>query len=88
MQQDSTCTLCKSGPDSQEHALTCKTIAQYLSQAEKEVIESIRYEDIYGEANAQLRITTIFQSIIRIKKRLQMIDQPLAYPGNNSGPSG
>ena len=86
--QDSICVHCKLGPDSQEHALTCKEIAQHFSEAEKEVIKTIIYEDIYGEAHAQLQITTIFQSIIKIKKRLRMNNQLVAYPGNNSGPSG
>ena len=67
-QQENTCPLCKLGPDSQMHALTCNIIAEHLNQQEKNAIQSITYENIFGDVNAQLKKTNIYQTIIRKKK--------------------
>ena len=87
-QQDNTCPLCKLGPDSQKHALSCNIIAEHLNQQEKITIQNITYKYIFGDVNEQLKITSIYQTIIRIKKKLIKNTQSTAYPGINSGPSG
>ena len=70
MHENNICPHCKQGPNSQKHALSCKVIALHLSQVDKEAIQDIKYEDIYGDSQAQLLITQVYQSIISIKKRL------------------
>ena len=67
--QNITCPLCKLEPDSQEHALSCHIIADHLNPSEKNIIQCIAYEDIFGDAQAQMKIIGIYQSIIRIKKK-------------------
>ena len=67
--QDITCPLCKLEPDSQEHALSCHIIAKHLNPSEKNIIQCLAYEDIFGDAQAQMKIIGIYQSIIRIKKK-------------------
>ena len=48
--QDITCPLCKLEPDSQEYALSCHIIADHLNPSEKNIIQCIAYEDIFGYA--------------------------------------
>ena len=43
-------------------------IAEHLNQQEKNTTQNITYKDIFGDVNAQLKITSIYQTIIRIKK--------------------
>ena len=70
MHDNNICPHCKQGPDSQKHAFSCTVIAKHLSQVDKEAMQDIIYEDIYGDSQAQLLITQVYQSIISIKKRL------------------
>ena len=81
------CQLCNIEVDSQEHALKCHVIKESLSQQEKQLLNNVHYEDIFGALNSQLKISQLFQSIIRIKKRILSTRVPTsAYPGINSGP--
>ena len=83
------CQLCNLEVDSQEHALSCHVIKESLSQQEKQLLNSSVYEDIFGTLNRQLIITQLFQSILKIKKRiLSTMDPSTAYPGTNTGPCG
>ena len=85
--QNVACQLCYLEPDTQKHALFCKVIEEQLNQNEKNTLKDITYEDIFGNISSQLRITKLYQSIIRIKKRLLSHRNPdPAYPGINSGP--
>ena len=91
MYQDNLCQVCKSGEvDSQEHALSCIVLKEQLNQEQKIALKRANYQDIFGDLQAQLCITKLFQTLIRIKRRLlQPVDQPnSAYPGINSGPIG
>ena len=64
MHDNNICPHCKQGPDSQKYALSCTAIAPHLGQIEKEAMQNIKYEDIYGDSQAQLIITQVYQSII------------------------
>ena len=65
----------------------CHVIKEHLNQNEKDILNDISYEDIFGNLSYQLRISQLYQSIIRIKKRLlSQRDPNSAYPGANSGP--
>ena len=90
MYQDTLCQLCKSGVDSQEHALSCIVLSDHLNQEDKVTLKRVNYLDIFGDLQAQLCITKLYQTLIRIKRRLlKPVDQPTsAYPGINSGPIG
>ena len=88
MYSDYTCQLCKLEVDTQEHALTCHIVGQNLSQQEKDLLKTVSFEDIFGTLSTQLIITKLFQSMIKIKKRLCAKDLRAAYPGTNMGPLG
>ena len=87
--QSNICQLCKLAPDSQQHALICPEISTYLNNEEIIIKSNVNYTDIFGDLQSQLRIVKLYQSIIRIKKRLLASQDPhVAYPGTNSGPCG
>ena len=76
-------------PDTQKHALSCHVIKEHPNEDEQYILNDSNYEDIFGNLPSQLRITQLYQSIIRIKKRiLNQRDPDPAYPGTNSGPVG
>ena len=80
------CDVCKKNVDSQEHALECEVIRKELTMTETDKIKHIKYDQIYGDTDAQYEITTMFQKILTIRQRLRETLQKPAYPGNNSGP--
>ena len=83
------CQLCKLEPDTQKHALFCHVIKEHLNEEEQNILKVSTYEDIFDNLHTQLRITQLYQSIIRIKKRLlNQRDPEQAYLGTNSGPVG
>ena len=91
MYQDNLCQLCKSAEvDSQEHALSCIVLKEQLNQEDQIALKKANYQDIFCDLQAQLCITKLFQTLIRIKRRLlKPVDQhTAAYPGINSGPIG
>ena len=90
MYQDKRCQLCKLETDSQEHALSCLTIQHNMNQEDKNMLKGVQYQDIFGDLNSQLQISKVFQTIIRIKRRLlkSAALHTVAYPGTNSGPNG
>ena len=52
-------------------------------------MQKVSYEDIFGDVEKQHQVTSVFQEIIRVKKRLLAPRDPAeADPGTNSGPSG
>ena len=64
------CQLCKLETDTQKHALFCHVIKEHLNENERNILKDSSYEDIFDNLHSQLRITKLYQSIIRIKKRL------------------
>ena len=69
MHQNTTC-MCKKDLDSQEHALVCDIVLKHLSEQDKLTLEEVQYSDIFSDLHSQHRITQLYQSIIKIKKRL------------------
>ena len=62
--QDNLCPLCGSHNDSQELALTCAIVTQELRQSEKDV----SYQDLFGSLEAQVKITKVFQKVLRLRE--------------------
>ena len=71
MHTDNLCPLCRNHIDSQELALSCEAVAHKLSSAEKDV----RYSDLFGAADAQLRAAKLFQKLLQIRQDLLSRDQ-------------
>ena len=65
---DNLCPLCGSHIDSQELALTCDYVTQRFSLTEKYV----NYEDIFGNVDSQVRISKLFQKVIKLRENLDI----------------
>ena len=86
---DNACPLkCPNTIDSQEHMLVCDAIISHLNITQKENLDHIKYEHIFGNINEQLKITQVFQVLLKIRERLLERDQGPACLGNNTGPCG
>ena len=59
-----------------------------LKQYKKNELDSVKYEDIFGDPQQQLQVTKVFQTLICIRERLLERDQEPACLGKNTGPSG
>jgi hypothetical protein len=90
MYQDKRCQICKLELDQQEHALTCLPIQHHMNHEDISMLKEVSYQNIFGNIHAQLQITKLYLTIIRIKRRLlKSMDLPRAAPpGTNSGPNG
>ena len=65
---DNLCPLYGSHIDSQELALICDYVTQRLSLTEKYV----NYEDIFGNVDSQVRISKLFQKVIKLRENLDI----------------
>ena len=49
-------------------------------------LDSVKYNDIFGNTYSQLKITKVFKSIIHIREQLRAPPLNPAYPGKSTGP--
>ena len=79
------CKHCDLHIDSQELSLSCGKVRENMTTTELLELNSVKYEDIFGNEEQQLKITKVFQWILRVRKALSV---PAAgLPGlHNSGP--
>ena len=68
--------------------LKCYKIVSRLNSIQKKELDSVKYEDIFGDPQQQLQVTKVFQTLICIRERLLERDQEPACLGKNTGPSG
>ena len=74
-EDDIACPLqCVDKVDSQEHLMRCCRIISQLSTKLKEDLDNVKYKYIYGNIHEQLKITKVFQTLIRIRERLLETD--------------
>ena len=57
---------CFSEVDSQEHQLKCHTLKKHLSSEQAIMLDNVHYEDIFGSVEQQLRVTKVFQFLLRL----------------------
>ena len=79
---------CLNKIDSQEHILKCTNIVANLNSKQQKDLDSVKYQDIFGNIHEQLQVTKVFQTLVDIRDRLLERDQEPACLGNNTGPSG
>ena len=79
------CRLCESHIDSQELSLSYDKIKENLSESEIQGLNSVKYQDIFGNEEQQLKVTKIYQRIIKIQATYSI--PAVGLPGlNNWGP--
>ena len=74
------CQLCLSNINSQEHGLSCPVIITTLKTDEIKLLETVKYENIYGDTHEQYKIASMYKVILRQKKKL-LEDRGLAHRG-------
>ena len=79
------CQFCETHIDSQELSLSCIKVKENMKQSELIELDCVKYQDIFGNEEQQLKITKVFQRILEIRTTLRA---PAAgLPGlNNLGP--
>ena len=81
----STCPVCKSSPDTQEHAIHCSSLKRHISPDNINLFDGVNYSDLFSTIDSQLRVTQLFEIIIKTRKQLRA---PPSLPRPHSGPSG
>ena len=64
------CQFCTS-TDSQEHALSCNETTKYLDMEDTKILQTIKYNDLFGTVEEQLPIVKIFAKLIKIRQKLR-----------------
>ena len=81
----SICPVCKLYPDTQEHAIVCSSIKQHINQELLSLFDGVSYSDIFSTIDSQLRVTQLFEIIIKTRIQLRT---STSLPRHHSGPSG
>ena len=76
--------ICFKYEDTQEHALFCEKLKLHLTIENRELLEEVKYSDLFGTESDQFRIAEVFQAIIDLREKLQVT--PPGLPGHSSGP--
>ena len=85
--QNHDCPMCGKYPDSQEHALLCEVLKAHMQSVHLDIINNVKYGDLYGDIDGQLTITQAFEFIIQARQRFKTSSNS-SLPGRYSGPSG
>ena len=79
------CKICQKHQDTQEHALFCEKLKLYMTIENRQLLEDVKYSDLFSNVNDQLLITDVFQAIIDTREKIR--DTPReSLPGLSSGP--
>ena len=80
--EDLSCPLkCLNEIDTQEHLLHCHGLVPSLSESQQQLLKTVKYSDIFGSIDEQVKIVGIFQELVNLRKRLLTNrNQQSAYP--------
>ena len=79
--------MCKNHIDSQEKALTCRSIFEDLDATERNMVQGANYSDIFGNVDEQFRIAKVFQIFLKTRENSLASQHHQCLPGlHNSGP--
>ena len=77
---DSMCELCQGCEDSQEHILECPVLENHMAWD-----HTIQYQYIYGSPDQQKLVTSLFSSLLELRRQLLEEGRPTGAP--NTGPT-
>ena len=83
----SSCPVCKTNSDTQQHALLCGEIKKYMKKEDLVKLSAVAYTDIFSDTKKQLQVTQVFNMIIQTRERLRTPPLNPAYPGLSTGPA-
>ena len=72
MYLDTTCSLCQNEEDTIRHHLECRVLMEHCSELFFND-RIVRYEDIFGNLQKQLRAVNLFEKVM--KKREELLDK-------------
>ena len=76
------CPVCKLSDDTQEHAILCEALEKHMERDHKDILKNVKYVDIFGSQEEQLRITKTYSILISVREKLCEPQQGL--PGHNT----
>ena len=79
------CKICQKYKDTQEHALLCEKLREYLSITNRQLLEEVQYSDLFSNVHDQFCITNVFQVIIDARETIREATRA-GLPGHSSGP--
>ena len=86
------CPLCSKSThiheDTQSHALVCNALTHSITNSQLQQLNSVSYNDLFGDTEAQYKITSVFEFIIEIRELLRTPSHQPAYPDTSTGPDG
>ena len=74
--------------DTQEHLLCCPKLVAHLSNSEQELLNKVKYIDLFGSLTEQKDVAEMFAILLKIRKRLLGDVLESACEGNNTRPVG
>ena len=74
--------------DSQENLLSCKRLRKELNSQQENKLNSVSYNQIFGNVQEQQETGKVFQMMLKIRDRLLRKDQEPAHLGNYTGACG
>ena len=81
------CFMCRNSDNSQEHSLLCAVKSAHMKTEHKVFLQSVKYADLFGSIEEQLRITEALTIIIQTRDKIK--NAPRAgLPGLITGPRG
>ena len=68
-------------------ALTCRSILEELDTTERNMVQGVKYSDIFGNVDEQFKIAKVFQIILRTRESILASRHHQGLPGlHNWGP--
>ena len=83
----SSCPVCNINSDTQQHALLCTELKNYIKKEDLVSLSGVVYTDIFSDTLKQLKVTQVFDMIIQTRVRLRTPPTNPAYPGQCTGPA-
>ena len=78
--------LCRdTARDTQRHLLECPVLLAALTMKEEQNRDAVKYEDIFGDMEMQLRISPVLMRLLEIRE--EMLESQGLPVGNIAGPS-
>ena len=69
MYENLDCPLCGKNIDSQKHALECHIVKKHLESEDLNILSQVRDDDFFGTIDRQVKITKLFQTIIKKRQK-------------------
>ena len=77
---------CQGYEDSQEYVILCENLRDSLPIVNRQLLEEVKYSDLFSNIHDQLCITNAYQLLIEARERIRDTRPRVGLPGHSSGP--